>query len=54
MEEAQAPTEPAEEEEKENDLYKENLIFLQVRAHLLPLILDGNVLSKNSFWKKEG
>jgi hypothetical protein len=26
------------EEEMENDLYKENLVFLQVRAHLLPLI----------------
>jgi hypothetical protein len=31
--------EPAEEEEKENDPYKENLVLLQVRAHLLPSIL---------------
>jgi hypothetical protein len=48
----EAPTEPAEEEEKENDLYEENPVFLQVRAHLLPLISDGNVLSKSTFWKK--
>jgi hypothetical protein len=45
----EAPTEPAEKEEKENDPYNENLVFLQVPAHLLPLILDGNVLSKNTF-----
>jgi hypothetical protein len=45
--------EPVEEEEKEDDPYEENLVFLQVRAHLLPLILDGNVLSRNTFWKKE-
>jgi hypothetical protein len=49
----EVPTKPAEEEEKENDPYEENLVLLQVQAHLLPLILDGNVLSKNIFWKKE-
>jgi hypothetical protein len=49
----EGPTEPAKEEEKENDLYEENLVLLQVRAHLLPLILDGNELAKNTFWKKE-
>jgi hypothetical protein len=51
----EVPTKPAEEEEeekKENNPYKENLVLLQVRAHLLPLILDGNVLAKNTFWKK--
>jgi hypothetical protein len=49
----EAPTEPPEEEEKGNDPYEENLVLLQVRAHLHPLILDGNVLSKNTIWKEE-
>ena len=53
MEEAPARQTTTIDEEKENDPYEENLVFLQVRAHLLPLILDGNVLSKNTFWKKE-
>jgi hypothetical protein len=55
MEEApmeEVPMEPAEDEEKENGPYEENLVFLQVRAHLLPLILDGNMSSKKTFWKK--
>jgi hypothetical protein len=33
----EAPMEPSEEEEKGNNPNEENLVFLQVRAHLLPL-----------------